>query len=65
MLPIKNYFHELESTGTVRLYESEGFNLSELMQSFSIMFDPEFYTFGLVDYGNGSFIEIIKLQEDE
>jgi hypothetical protein len=57
---ITNKYQELHSTGSVRLYESEGFNLTELMQSFDIMLDPEYYSFGLIENNTGTFIEIIK-----
>jgi hypothetical protein len=61
---MKKYTEELHETGSVRLYESEGFNLNELMNSFEIMFDNEEFSYGIIDLDNGKgpFIEVIDIR---
>lgn len=55
-----NKYQELHETGSVRLYESEGYDLKALCHTFDIMLDPEIYCFSIIEGTKENFLEIIK-----
>ena len=52
-----------EGNGSTRLYQSEGHNLNEVMNTCSLL-DTNIYSYGLLSNQKGDFIEIIKFGEE-
>lgn len=55
---------ELKQTGSVRFYEKEGFDLSQLFDIFHVH-HHESYAYGITEYEKGNpFLEVVKFEEE-